>query len=169
MPARRAVAEQHGGQFPDTEEELRDAAGHRRLYGGGDRGDRVRRKRASPVDGNIERVVARLFAIEDGLPAAKPRIRALARDADAATRRAGDFAQAMMDLGATICTPKKPACALCPWIDACAARARGDRGDVSAQGAEAKGKLRRGAAFVVVRADGRVLLRTRPPRACSAA
>ena len=52
--------------------------------------------------------------------------------------RAGDFAQALMDLGATICTPKKPACALCPWMDACAARARGDRRDVSAQGAEAR-------------------------------
>src|SRR5258707_15871508 len=80
---------------------------------------------ATPVDGNIERVIARLFAVEEELPGAKPRIRRLAADLTPA-RRAGDFAQAMMDLGATICTPKNPACALCPWNDGCVARARGD-------------------------------------------
>ena len=90
-------------------------------------------RRASPVDGNIERVIARLFAIEEELPGAKPRIRALAGSLTPA-QRAGDFAQAMMDLGATICTPKTPACVLCPWSDACAARARGDQETLSAQG-----------------------------------
>ena len=80
---------------------------------------------ASPVDGNIERVIARLFAVAAPLPAAKPQIGRRAREL-VPPRRAGDFAQAMMDLGATICTPKKPACALCPWNDCCAARARGD-------------------------------------------
>ena len=71
-------------------------------------------------------MIARLFAVEDELPAAKPKIRALAATLmpDA---RAGDFAQAMMDLGATICTPKKPACALCPWMEPCVARERGDQ------------------------------------------
>src|SRR5262249_56057325 len=79
-------------------------------------------------------------------------------------RRAGDFAQAMMDLGATICTPKTPACALCPWNDACVARARGDAETFPRKAAKREGRLRRGAAFVVVRADGHLLVRTRPAK-----
>ena len=108
------------------------AARHRRLYGGRDCGDRVR-PRASPVDGNVERVIARLFAVEDELPAAKPRIRALAERLTP-QRRAGDFAQAMMDLGATICTPKNPACALCPWIHVMRGAGARRSGEFSAQG-----------------------------------
>ena len=80
---------------------------------------------AMPVDGNIERVIARLYAVETPLPAAKPEIARLARALTPA-HRSGDFAQAAMDLGATICTPKRPACALCPWNDGCAAHQRGD-------------------------------------------
>ncbi len=118
---------------------------------------------ATPVDGNVERVVARLFAVEDALPDAKPEIRRLAATLTPA-RRAGDFAQGMMDLGATICTPKKPACALCPWIDGCAARARGDAETFPRKAAKREGKLRRGAAFVVLRGDGHVLVRTRPAK-----
>jgi A/G-specific adenine glycosylase len=78
-------------------------------------------------------------------------------------RRAGDFAQALMDLGATICTPKKPACALCPWMGNCAARARGDPETFPLKAPKKEGRLRRGAAFVVIRADGFVLVRSRPP------
>jgi A/G-specific adenine glycosylase len=78
--------------------------------------------------------------------------------------RSGDFAQAMMDLGATICTPKKPACALCPWMDACAARKRGDQESFPRKAPKRTGELRRGAAFVALRADGAVLARNRPPR-----
>jgi A/G-specific adenine glycosylase len=78
--------------------------------------------------------------------------------------RTGDFAQALMDLGATICTPKKPACALCPWLDACAARRRGDPERFPVKAPKAEGLLRRGAAFVVVRADGVLLVRSRPPK-----
>src|SRR5262249_36541121 len=118
---------------------------------------------ATPVDGNVERVVARLFAVEEPLPGVKPEIKRLAATLTPA-QRAGDFAQAMMDLGATICTPKKPACALCPWMDACAARGRDDVETFPRKAEKRAGKLRRGAAFVVVRADGRLLVRTRPTK-----
>jgi len=78
--------------------------------------------------------------------------------------RAGDFAQAFMDLGATICSPKRPACALCPWIESCAAYQRGDQETFPRKTPKREGQLRRGAAYVAVRADGRVLLRTRPDK-----
>jgi A/G-specific adenine glycosylase len=68
-----------------------------------------------------------------------------------------------MDLGATICTPKKPACALCPWMAACAARRRGDPETFPVKAPKKEGRLRRGAAFVVARSDGFVLVRSRPP------
>src|SRR5260221_1786044 len=86
-----------------------------------------------PVDGNIERVVSRLFAVEEPLPQAKPLIQELATTLLGESRagdeksRAGDSAQALMDLGSSGCTPKKPACALCPLNDGCAARPRGDQ------------------------------------------
>ena len=112
-----------------------------------------------PVDGNIERVVSRLFAVEEPLPQAKPLIQQLATTLLGAARagdeksRAGDSAQALMDLGASICTPKKPACALCPLNDDCAARARGDQETFPRKAPKKTGALRRGAAFVVTRGD----------------
>jgi A/G-specific adenine glycosylase len=115
---------------------------------------------AMPVDGNVERVVARLFAVERELSNAKPAIRALAAGF-APAKRPGDFAQAMMDLGATICTPKAPACALCPFRDSCAGYLRGDPDTFPRKKKKAEGKLRRGAAFVAIRADGCVLVRRR--------
>ena len=93
-----------------------------------------------PVDGNIERVVSRLFAVEEPLPQAKPLIQQLASTLLGASRagdvksRAGDSAQALMDLGSSICTPKKPACALCPLNADCVSRARGDRPSRAAAG-----------------------------------
>jgi len=119
--------------------------------------------RTVPVDGNVERVVTRVFAIEDELPGAKPEVHRLAQTLVPGCR-AGDFAQALMDLGATICTPVKPACALCPWTDACAARQRGDAETFPRKAPKRAGRLRRGAAFVVVRADRHVLVRSRPPK-----
>ena len=116
-----------------------------------------------PVDGNVERVVTRLFAVEEALPAAKPEIKRLAASL-LPPRRAGDFAQALMDLGATICSPKRPACALCPWNEVCLAHARGDQETFPRKAPKREGKLRRGAAFVALRADGRVLLRPRPEK-----
>ena len=121
----RAVVERDGGKFPASLEALRALPGI---------GDYTAAAVAAiafdapavPVDGNVERVVTRLFAIDDELPAAKPEIKQLAASLLPA-RRAGDFAQALMDLGATICSPKRPACALCPWNESCLAFERGDQ------------------------------------------
>ncbi len=158
----RAVAARHGGEFPGTEEELLTLPGIG-TYTAAAIAAIAFDRRASPVDGNIERVIARLFAVEEQLPGAKPRIRALAGQLTPA-RRAGDFAQAMMDLGDTICTPKKPACVLCPWRAPCAARARGDQESFPRKAEKKTGVLRRGAAFVVLRTDDHILLRTRPEK-----
>ena len=156
----RAIVARHGGAFPQTEEALRTLPGIGGYTAAAIAAIAFDRK-ATPVDGNIERVVARLFAVEEPLPAAKPRIKELAQTLTPA-RRAGDFAQAMMDLGATICTPKRPACVFCPWNDVCDARLRGDQESFPRKAPKAQGRLRRGAAFVALRADGAILVRTRP-------
>jgi len=158
----RAVVERHGGEFPASVAELRALPGI---------GDYTAAAiaaiaydlPATPVDGNVERVIARLYALTTPLPAAKPEIRRLASGLTP-QHRAGDFAQAMMDLGATLCTPKNPACALCPWNDSCAASARGEAETLPRRTPKRDGALRRGAAFVVRRADGMVLVRTRPAK-----
>src|SRR5262245_44553172 len=158
----QAVVAHHGGRFPATEPELTTLPGIGR-YTAAAIAAIALDARAVPVDGNVERVVTRLHAVEAELPAAKPEIQRLAQ-ALAPETRGGDFAQALMDLGATICTPKKPACALCPWIEPCAARARGDAERFPIKAPKREGRLRRGAAFVAVRADGFVLVRSRPPK-----
>jgi A/G-specific adenine glycosylase len=158
----KSVAELHAGKFPDTEDALRALPGIG-AYTAAAIAAIAFDKHASPVDGNIERVIARLHAIEDELPPAKPRIRALAAQLTP-QHRAGDFAQAMMDLGATICTPKSPACVLCPWTASCAARARGDQESFPRKPDKKTGALRRGAAFLALRKDGSILLRTRPEK-----
>ena len=116
---------------------------------------------AMPVDGNVERVVARLFAVAEALPGAKGTIRALAQGLVPA-RRPGDFAQAMMDLGAGVCTPRSPACPRCPLGAECAGRAGGTPESFPRRMKRPPGALRRGAAFVAVGADGHVLVRRRP-------
>ncbi|HEX5780201.1 MAG TPA: A/G-specific adenine glycosylase [Xanthobacteraceae bacterium] len=154
------VVLRHDGRFPDTEEALRELPGIGPYTAAAIAAIAFGRK-ATPVDGNIERVIARLFAIETPLPAAKPELRRLAERL-VPDERAGDFAQAMMDLGATICTPKRPDCALCPWNEVCIARARGEAEELPRRTPKSEGALRRGAAFVVVREDGAVLVRRRP-------
>jgi A/G-specific adenine glycosylase len=156
----QSVVEKHAGQFPSEEDALRALPGIG-AYTAAAIAAIAFDRRAMPVDGNIERVVARLFAVEEPLPAAKPAIRALAETLTPA-RRPGDFAQAMMDLGATICTPQRPACALCPLNDGCEARRRGDPEIFPLKPPKRKGTLRRGAAFFALRADGRLLVRSRP-------
>ncbi len=158
----RAVVEQHGGEFPQTEAALRALPGIG-AYTAAAIAAIAFDAPASPVDGNIERVVARLFAVTESLPGAKPELRRLARELTP-HRRAGDFAQAMMDLGATICTPKKPACAFCPWNDSCAGRARGEAETLPRRSPKREGTLRRGVAFIASRADGFLLVRTRPAK-----
>jgi A/G-specific adenine glycosylase len=156
----RAVAAR--GAFPDREEDLLALPGIG-PYTAAAIAAIAFDRRASPVDGNVERVVARLFAIEAELPNAKPAIRELAARL-VPDRRAGDFAQAMMDLGATICTPKAPTCVLCPFMASCAARMRGDAETFPRKKKKREGGRRRGAAFVAVRADGCVLVRRRAPK-----
>ena len=156
-----AVMREHGGVFPDTE------AGLLALPGVGPYTAAAVAAiafdcRTMPVDGNIERVVSRLFAVEEALPQAKPLIRQLATTL-LGESRAGDSAQALMDLGASICAPKKPACALCPLMEGCAARAQGTQESFPRKAAKKTGALRRGAAFVVRRGD-ELLVRTRPEK-----
>ena len=158
----RALVERYDGQFPASESALRELPGIG-AYTAAAIAAIAFDHASTPVDGNIERVVARLYAVTTPLPAGKGEI---ARHARALTpaKRAGDFAQALMDLGATLCTPKKPACALCPWNASCAAYARGEAELLPYRLPKREGKLRRGAAFVARRADDCVLLRTRPAR-----
>jgi len=158
----RALVERYDGQFPASESALRELPGIG-AYTAAAIAAIAFDHASTPVDGNIERVVARLYAVTTPLPAGKGEI---ARHARALTpaKRPGDFAQALMDLGATLCTPKKPACALCPWNASCAAYARGEAELLPYRLPKREGKLRRGAAFVARRADDCVLLRTRPAR-----
>jgi len=158
----RAVAERHGGVFPSEPAELRTLPGI-----GGYTAAAIAaiafERRVAAVDGNVERVVARLYAVAEPLPTAKPRLKALAA-ALIPERRAGDFAQAMMDLGATICTPRRPRCVLCPWRGACLASASGSVERLPVMAEKPDRPLRYGVAFWLTRADGAVLLRRRPEK-----
>jgi A/G-specific adenine glycosylase len=156
-----AVMREHGGVFPDSEEGLLTLPGIG-PYTAAAIAAIAFDRRTMPVDGNIERVVSRLFAVEEALPQAKPLIRELAVTL-LGDSRAGDSAQALMDLGASICTPKKPACALCPLMEDCAARLQGTQESFPRKAAKKTGALRRGAAFVVRRGD-ELLVRTRPEK-----
>ena len=153
-----AVRRDHGGVFPDTEEGLRALPGIG-PYTAAAIAAIAFGRRTMPVDGNIERVVSRLFAVEQALPLAKPLIKQLATTLLADTG-AGDSAQALMDLGSSICTPKKPACALCPLNGDCVSRAGGDQETFPRKAAKKTGAPRRGAAFVVTRGE-ELLVRTR--------
>ena len=158
----QAVVAGFGGRFPRTEAELRSLPGI---------GDYTAAavaaiafgQHATVVDGNVERVMTRLYAVETPLPAARPAIRRLAA-ALVPRDRPGDFAQATMDLGATLCTPKSPACAICPIGPACAARAAGTQILYPKKLPKKALPQRFGAMAVVERQDGAVLVRTRPSK-----
>jgi A/G-specific adenine glycosylase len=158
----RVLVERYGGQFPTSESALRELPGIG-AYTAAAVAAIAFDQAATPVDGNIERVIARLYSVTTPLPAGKAEIARQARALTPSTR-AGDFAQALMDLGATICTPKKPACTLCPWNSTCTAHASGEAELFPRRAPKREGQLRRGAAFVARRADNCVLLRTRPAR-----
>ncbi|WP_193227583.1 A/G-specific adenine glycosylase [Aureimonas psammosilenae] len=157
----KAVASEHGGVFPST------AEGLKRLPGIGDYTSAAIAaiafdEPAAVVDGNIERVTSRLFAIETPLPQSRPLIRARV-EAMTPRLRPGDFAQSMMDLGATICTPRRPACVICPVQPSCEAQGKGIAERLPAKAPKRAKPSRRGAAFVAVRrCDGAVFLRRRP-------
>jgi A/G-specific adenine glycosylase len=154
------IASEHGGQFPRTAEALLTLPGVG-PYTAAAIAAIAFGEPATPVDGNIERVMARLFALKEPLPAAKPKLRSLAASL-APAERAGDFAQALMDLGASICTPKRPSCLMCPLQRGCAANAEGIAAELPIKPGKADRPLRVGLAFVALREDGSVLLRQRP-------
>jgi A/G-specific adenine glycosylase len=163
-----AVVSNHCGIFPDEEDGLRALPGVG-PYTAAAIAAIAFNRHTMPVDGNIERVVSRLFAVEEPLPKAKSLIQQLATTlldtvrAGDENSRAGDSAQALMDLGSSICTPKRPACALCPLNEDCLARLRGDQEAYPRKAPKKSGALRRGAAFVVTCGD-HLLVRSRPDK-----
>ena len=156
------VADALDGRFPETEEALRQLPGIG-AYTAAAIAAIAFGRRATVVDGNVERVVARLCALETPLPAAKPALRQLA-ETMTPDERPGDYAQAMMDLGATICLPRRPKCALCPLQDFCRAKANGLEEDLPRRSPKAERPTRRGVAFWLTDAEGAVLLRRRPTK-----
>ena len=153
------VVDRHDGVFPEDEDALRDLPGVGEYTAAAIAAIAFDRP-AMPVDGNIERVVARLRAIETPLPEGKKDIKAAAR----ALTPDGDFAQAMMDLGSGVCAPKTARCMLCPWRDACAGRRLGEPERLPMKVPKPERPTRFGVAFWAVRGDGSVLLRRRPAK-----
>ena len=149
-----------GGDFPDTEEALRALPGIGPYTAGAIAAIAFGRQ-AAAIDANAERVLARLYAVREPLPAAKARLQSLAARL-VPEDRPGDFAQALMDLGAAICTVKRPACTICPWAECCRARSMGLAATLPVKRPKPERPTRRGAAFVLIRTDGAVLLRRRP-------
>ncbi|QFT58483.1 putative A/G-specific adenine glycosylase YfhQ [Sulfitobacter sp. THAF37] len=158
----RAVVDRHGGAFPADHDALLALPGI---------GPYTAAAVASiafdlpytVLDGNVERVMARLHDIHTPLPAAKPAL--MARAAELTPRdRPGDYAQAVMDLGATICTPKSPACGICPWRTPCAARAEGTAPLLPMKTPKKPKPVRHGTLYLAQRTDGAWLLETRPEK-----
>jgi A/G-specific adenine glycosylase len=156
----RYVAGDLGGIFPNDEAGLRQLPGIG-AYTAAAIAAIAFGRRAVVVDGNVERVMARVFAVREPLPGAKVRLRELA-DRLTPDSRAGDYAQAVMDLGATICVPRGPKCQLCPWKRDCAGR--GEAEGLPCRAAKPERPTRRGVAFWITRPDGAVLLRRRPEK-----
>ncbi len=156
----QAVVDLHGGRFPETVEGLKTLPGI---------GDYTAAavaaiafdRRATVLDGNVERVVARLRSVEDPLPGSKSVLRGLA-DEITPDLRPGDYAQAIMDLGATVCTPRNPKCLTCPWSDACVARVAGVAEQLPRKQRKKPKPTRVGTCFFLLSCDGRLLLRRRP-------
>ena len=160
--AAQIVAREMSGRFPDTAEALRRLPGIGDYTGAAIAAIAFGRPEAA-VDGNVERVMARLHAVSVPLPAAKPALRELARR-HVPEARPGDFAQALMDLGATVCTPRAPRCLVCPWSAACEARARGIAETLPRKTAKPARPVRHGVAFFLIDRSGAILLRRRPEK-----
>jgi len=158
----RAVAAEHGGRFPTTRDGLMGLPGIG-PYTAAAIAAIAFDEAAVVVDGNVERVMARLYGVQTPLPAAKPDLVRLAAGLTPALR-AGDYAQAVMDLGATICTPRNPACGICPWTGACMARAAGVQTELPRKTAKPAKPVREGRLWIARRTDGAMLLETRPER-----
>lgn len=163
----QVVAGELGGRFPSTAAELARLPGIG-PYTASAIAAIAFGEAATVVDGNVERVIARVFAVETPLPAAKAELRALAAQLTPSSRP-GDYAQAIMDLGATICTPRRPKCLLCPWKKACAAHKAGTAETFPRRAAPAEKPQRRGTAWWLEAphpetGDPAVLLVRRPAR-----
>ncbi|WP_337187720.1 A/G-specific adenine glycosylase [Phenylobacterium sp.] len=157
----RAVATDHGGVFPDTEDGLRALPGLG-PYTAAAVGAIAFDLPTNVVDGNVERVMARLFAVEAPLPDAKPELKRLAAGL-VREHRPGDWAQALMDLGATVCRPRAPLCDRCPVAAHCAGLATGAPEAFPRKAAKAERPHRHGAAFILTHGS-RIALVRRPPK-----
>jgi len=146
-----AVVAQRGG-FPESEAELRDLPGLG-AYTAAAIASIAFGQRAVVVDANVERVVSRLFQIEEPLPAARKAIRVRV-EGITPDERAGDFAQAMMDLGSNVCTTRAPRCLLCPLSDACVARSEGNPEALPVKPLKKAKPERNGTAFWIERGQG---------------
>ncbi|MBV8105527.1 MAG: A/G-specific adenine glycosylase [Hyphomicrobiales bacterium] len=153
---------QRGGRFPSQEAELRTLPGVG-AYTAAAIAAIAFGRRAAPVDGNIKRILSRLYALKDPITQARSAI-AAAAGALAPSNRPGDFAQALMDIGATICRPRTPDCPACPLSEVCAAVWSGVPEAYPGRAAAKVRSLRKGAVFFAHRADGAFLARRRPPR-----
>jgi A/G-specific adenine glycosylase len=158
----RVVVNEHDGRFPDTYDQLLTLPGVG-PYTAAAVASIAFNQRATVLDGNVERVMSRMYDVHDPLPGSKPALMTLA-EALTPHDRPGDYAQAVMDLGATICTPKKPACGICPWRDPCTARVAGTAVELPKKTPKKKTPIRLGYVYVVRREDGAWLLETRPDK-----
>ena len=158
----RVVVSDHGGVFPDTEAALLKLPGVGPYTAAAIAS--IAFDRPAPVmDGNIERVMSRLFCVEEPLPTSKPVLKDHATGLTP-THRPGDHAQALMDLGATICTPKSPACGICPLMNGCAARKAGYAAELPRKLPKKAKPTRLGYVYLARRSDGALLLETRPDK-----
>ena len=158
----KVVAEVHDGAFPRSRDALMKLPGIGPYTAGAISAIAFDAPEAA-VDGNVERVISRLYALEEPLPDAKPEIARLAA-ALVPDARCGDFAQAMMDLGATVCAPRKANCLICPWMEDCGGRTAGLQDVLPYKRPKAAKPTRYGTAFWIARPDGAVLIRRRPER-----
>ncbi|MDC3401538.1 A/G-specific adenine glycosylase [Alphaproteobacteria bacterium] len=158
----RRVSEQYNGQMPKTEDELLTLPGIGPYTAAAISSIAFNRK-AAPVDGNIERVISRYFAIHTPLPQLKKELKT-SLPAYVPEDRPGDFAQAMMDLGATICTPKRPNCSICPWQENCEAKRLNIAEHLPIRAAKKQRPKRQGRVYWLQSHDGHVLTRTRPKK-----
>jgi len=156
----QAVVQDHGGNFPKTAAELQKLPGIG-PYTSAAIASIAFNEAATVADGNVERVISRLFAIETPLPDSRPEIRNYAEKLTP-NERAGDYAESMMDLGATICTPKSPKCLLCPLHDLCTARDKGLEAELPRKKPKAKRPEKHGAAYCIINEKQQILLRRRP-------
>lgn len=156
------VAKNHKGQFPDTVDDLMTLRGVGPYTAAAIAAIAFDRP-ANVVDGNVERVMARLYNSDAALPSGKGVLAALAAPL-VPDERPGDYVQALMDLGATICTPRNPACVLCPWVDHCKAHKAGRAAELPLREPKKKKPIRKGTAYWLRDSAGRILLTRRPDK-----